>query len=564
MRRLLDSPILHVLLIVGVAAILTLPSLGSTSLWDIDEGLNAEAAREMYERGDYVVPQFNFKPRTAKPPLLYWLQAMAYRHFGVSEFSARLPSALAMALAALLTYRLGRRMFSPIAGLLAALILLSNVQSSILAHAATPDSVLLVCLVFTLTLFWEGYSSGTSRWLWQPGIGCGLSALAKGPIGLLLPVAIVVYFLIAQRQLRRLWDWRLFGGAALVILVAGPWYALVGAETHGAFLKAFWQNDNVNRFLNSMEGHRGPFWYYAVSMTLGLTPWCVFLVPTIWDTARTFAPSSESSEKRDPVRFLICWAVVYFAFFSLAQTKLPNYVLPVFPPVALLMGRYLDRWRLGTSSPPGWLVPAALGLLVLTGAGTALGLLIASGAIFPQAMQGRAIVGLAPWALIGAIPTFGAIAAWMYLANRRRAAALATISAAAIAFLGTAAAWPVHSVDRQKAPKLLIGNSGACRPTEEIRIASFCYFQPSLVFYAQREVADLSTDRQALDFLRGPLASYLICPADVAAILQTRLPQIRELARHRDFYKGWEVVVLGNEHCSPGDAGNGRWVRGNP
>src|SRR3954471_2638983 len=106
MRRLLDSAALHMALILSVAAALTLPALGSTSLWDIDEGLNAEAAREMFESGDYVIPNFNFKPRTAKPPLLYWLQATAYKALGVSEFAARLPSVLGAALAGLLTYRL--------------------------------------------------------------------------------------------------------------------------------------------------------------------------------------------------------------------------------------------------------------------------------------------------------------------------------------------------------------------------------------------------------------------------------------------------------------------------
>jgi 4-amino-4-deoxy-L-arabinose transferase-like glycosyltransferase len=549
MRRLLDSPALHVLLILGVAIVLILPSLGSTSLWDIDEGLNAEAAREMFERGDYVVPQFNFKPRTAKPPLLYWLQATAYQTFGVNEFAARLPSAIAMALAALLTYRLGRRMFSPVAGLLAALILLSNVQASILAHAATPDAVLLLCLVFSMTLFWDGYSSGGTRWLWLPGIGCGLSALAKGPIGLVLPVAIVGYFLIAQRQLRRLWDWRILGGAFLVILVAGPWYGLVGAETHGKFLRAFWQHDNVNRFVNAMEGHRGPFWYYAVTLTLGLTPWCIFLIPTLWDAYRSVSPRFEGNENRVAVRFLICWAVVYFAFFSLAQTKLPNYVFPVFPPLAILMGRYLDRWRIGESAAPAWLAPAALSLLVVIGAGTIVGMLIASGLLFPHAIQQRAIQGLAPWAILGAIPMVGAAAAWRWYVTRKPEAVLASITLTAIVFLGVAAAGPIHIVDRQKAPKHLIADAGAFRPTQEIRIASFCYFQPSLVFYAQREIPELATDRQALDFLCAPLPSYLICPADVARILQAQLPAVQRLAVRRDFYKGWEVVVLGNELC---------------
>src|SRR5947209_15740704 len=122
MARIWNSRLIHYLVLLAVTAALTLPGLGSISLWDIDEGLNAEAAREMLESGDWVVPTFNFKPRTAKPALLYWLQALAYRQFGVNEFSARLPSVIAGALAVLITYELGRRMFGSMTGLLGGVI----------------------------------------------------------------------------------------------------------------------------------------------------------------------------------------------------------------------------------------------------------------------------------------------------------------------------------------------------------------------------------------------------------------------------------------------------------
>jgi 4-amino-4-deoxy-L-arabinose transferase-like glycosyltransferase len=542
----------------SVAAALTLPALGSTSLWDIDEGLNAEAAREMFESGDYVVPNFNFKPRTAKPPLLYWLQAAAYNALGVSEFAARVPSAIAAVLVGLLTYRLGRRMFSPVTGLLAALILLSNVEMTVLSQAATPDAVLLLCLVLTMTLFWEGYAAGGGRWLWITGFGCGLAALAKGPIGLFMPFAIVSYFLLAQRELRRLWDWRSLGGVALTIVIAGPWYALVGAQTHGAFLRSFWRNDNVGRFLSSMEGHSGPFWYYLVSLALGLTPWCIFLIPAIWHSVKSISSRPESSlpdfsegdTNRAAIRFLICWSVVYLGFFSLAQTKLPNYILPVFPPFALLMAHFLERWRLGRAEVPNWFITASLCLLMIIGVGTAVGGLIAGGAVLPR-WHGRIIDGMAPWALVGAIPIAGAVLAWHFLRCQRRAAMLATVSIAAVVFLGLVVAGPMHLVDAQKATKPLVAMAGACRPTDEVRVASFCYFQPSLVFYCRREVVELLTERDALDFLRGPFPSYLVCPADVAAAIQARLPQTGVLASHRDFYKGWDVVVLGNDRAIP-------------
>src|SRR5947209_19771710 len=165
----------HRLIVVCVVALLTLPSLGSTSLWDIDEGLNAEAAREMLESGNWIVPTFNFQPRTAKPALLYWLQVASYRRFGVTEFAARLPSALAALATVLLTYELGRRMFGAAAGLLAGVIVVSCLQVCVLAHAATPDSLLLACLVLAFFLFWEGYAGGGRRWLMTTSLGTGLA-----------------------------------------------------------------------------------------------------------------------------------------------------------------------------------------------------------------------------------------------------------------------------------------------------------------------------------------------------------------------------------------------------
>src|SRR6476661_5657907 len=122
----------------AVSAALTLPNLGGPSLWDVDEGVNAQAAREMYEAGTWVIPTFNFELRTAKPVMLYWLQRVSYAAFGVSEWSARLPSVLAGWLAVLLTYELARRMFGRATGLCAGVVLASVMQFGLLAHAATP------------------------------------------------------------------------------------------------------------------------------------------------------------------------------------------------------------------------------------------------------------------------------------------------------------------------------------------------------------------------------------------------------------------------------------------
>lgn len=160
----LDSRPIQYLLICLVGVLLTFPNLGSTSLWDVDEGINAEAGREMLESGNVIVPRFNFQPRNAKPALLYWLQTASYQRFGVNEFAARLPSAIASILAALLTCELGRRMFDARTGLLAALIAVTSIQYCVLSHAATPDMLLNLGVLLSMALFWHGYTHDGKLW----------------------------------------------------------------------------------------------------------------------------------------------------------------------------------------------------------------------------------------------------------------------------------------------------------------------------------------------------------------------------------------------------------------
>src|SRR5207247_1540204 len=195
-------------------------------------------------------------------------------------------------------------------GLLAGIVLVSSVQVCVLAHAATPDALLLAAVLLTFTLFWHGYRRDGRLWLVTTGPACGLAVLAKGPVGLALPAAVIGYFLLARREVGRFLDRRALIGVAGFLLVAAPWYVLVGVVTRGALARA-----------------GGPIRVSGRGVTGATT-------------------------------FLLSWAAVWLGFFSLAQTKLPNYILPVYPPIALLIAKYLDGWRRGatTINPAVWRV----------------------------------------------------------------------------------------------------------------------------------------------------------------------------------------------------------------
>ena len=170
-------------ILLAISAVLTLPNLGATSLWDVDEGVNAEAAREMRDNGTWVIPTFNYQLRTAKPVMLYWLQRASYNTFGVHEWSARLPSALAAWLTVLLTCALARRMFDRATGLLAGIALASAFEFCMLAHAATPDATLLLFTVLTYYLFWSRHEGGSRRWWVPTAAACAARAvLTTAPV----------------------------------------------------------------------------------------------------------------------------------------------------------------------------------------------------------------------------------------------------------------------------------------------------------------------------------------------------------------------------------------------
>ena len=573
----------HYLILAAAWALLSLPNLGAPSLWDIDEGHNAECAREMLDSGNWLVPTFNFQLRDHKPPLLYWLQIAAYEWFGVNEFSARLPSALAALAAVLLTYELGRLMFGAGVGLLAGLILVSAGMFCAAAHFANPDALLNALTLATFFVVCRGMSRFTCSGLrFAPGAEChsdhaadakrkptlpissvisaailmGLAVLTKGPVGLLLPMAVIGLFLLWSRQLKLLLDGRLGWGVLAFILVAVPWYAWISAETKGEFTRGFFLTHNFGRFLSPMENHRGPIYYYLVALLLGFVPWSPMLIPALFYGFRR--RKDEEIERQgdqetgrpgeNGTGFLASWIIVYLVFFSLSGTKLPNYILPIYPAAAILTGWFLAEWREGLHRIPDWVMHASLVGIGVVGLGASFGLLVGSGTMPVHWLRGREMPGLQSWALVGLIPLVGMTLAFWFLRGGRRTGVVASLSTAAVVFVGALAAWGTIHVDAFKAPRSLVAEAGACQTDRDIRIGCYQFYQPSLVFYCRREVRVLEDENQVREFLRYPLPVYLFVSAQAWDALEGRISIPHHLlTHHRDIYKGIDVVVITNQ-----------------
>ncbi len=484
----LDHRFGHYLLLLAASACLFLCNLGGPALWDIDEGRNASAAEAMLESGDWVVPTFNGELRSHKPVLLYWLQVAAYEVFGINEFAARLPSALAAMLTVLLVYELCRGMFNSSTGLIGGLILASSTLFSASAHFANPDALLLTFTTATFLSLWLGTVKGRSGWFLLAGVTTGLAVLAKGPVGIVLPGAAFTLFLLWTRRWRVLWNrawiqaWLLFGVVAL------PWYILVTVETKRAFINEFFFTHNLDRVLNPMEDHRGPPWYYLVVLAVGLVPWSVFLGAALWygswptlrlpwcAVRRPWAGANDNEPDAtnvgDAYRFVWCWIAVYLLAFTLAATKLPNYILPVFPPFALLIARFLDRWRRRVIEVPAFIQPLGLIILALIGVATVFGLLIAGGAIELPLLRGRSWPGLEQWAVLGAVPLAGAgLGAWCLYRDRRTAFVGVLVTAAA-GFLAPLAAGGSVALNSFRAPGRSSNKPEHCSATRKFALVA--------------------------------------------------------------------------------------------
>jgi 4-amino-4-deoxy-L-arabinose transferase-like glycosyltransferase len=348
-----DERSAHLVLLLALSSLLFFLGLGGLGLTDRDEGSNAEAAREMVETGDWVSPTLNYQPRFAKPVFIYWLTGGAYKAFGVSEFTARLPSALFGVALIILQYLFLARLRGPTVGLLGALMLLLNLEVVSIGRMALTDSVLIFFTTLALYGFWLGFhgEGRERRFIWLLYVGMALGTLTKGPVGVAIPLlAIVPYLTITKR-----WGpfWRTcfpLAGLCLLLLLAVPWYAAMLA-IHGSHYTASAQADTVGRFLSTIGGHGGTLFFYVPVLLWGFFPWSGFLAIALylalkqWREARGARHETPSS---DLELFAALWVAAVFVFFSLSATRLPHYIAPLFPAAAILAASY---WHRSLSDP---------------------------------------------------------------------------------------------------------------------------------------------------------------------------------------------------------------------
>lgn len=304
-----------------------------------DEGRYAEIPREMLEMGDYLTPHLNYVHYFEKPPLLYWLNALSMKLFGMNEWAVRLPTALSAVCTILFVYYLGRQLFGRRSGLYAALVLGSCMAFGIQGGIVTTDILLTLCLTVALGCFIMAVAGKARRpaHLILFYIFAGLAVLTKGLIGLLFPVAIIGLFICLTRRWNVLKEMHLLSGLCIMLLVSAPWFVLVSLK-HPEFMYFFFVHEHFERFLTTIHHRNQPFWFFVPVLLAGMLPWSVMIPTAVCRAWRQKAGNAGASRL-----YLVLWLVFIFLFFSISKSKLIPYILSLYPAAALLIGEMLSE-----------------------------------------------------------------------------------------------------------------------------------------------------------------------------------------------------------------------------
>lgn len=319
-------------------ALMVLPSLGITPLFDYDETIYAQTALDMLHQHQWVIPTANGMQFFEKPPFTYYMMDLAFVIFGENAFAARLPSAVFTLFTMLLLYRFGSKMHSRSFGLAAAGIYLSMFEVGFLAHAAILDPVLNFFIAGALLYYLQWQQSTLHKDAVWVAAMCGAAVAIKGPVGAVIPGMVIIIDAALNRKLPNLLrniPW--LTCLPIFLITAMPWYLLIMIANGPAFLYEFIWVHNIERALHPMQGHGGGWHYYLIVFAVSVLPWLAWIPTAI---QRGWHASGDDSLSRIS-RISLIWALLVIVLFSFAQTKLPHYISSIYPGVALLLAALL-------------------------------------------------------------------------------------------------------------------------------------------------------------------------------------------------------------------------------
>lgn len=312
--------------------------LGAAGLIDPDEGRYAEIPREMIERGDYVTPRLAGLKYFEKPVLTYWLTAASFHLFGQNEFGARFPAAASALLGIAATWLLAKRRYGRDTADWSAIVLGSSFLYFVIGRIILTDMVLSAFQTIAFAAAGLALTETSSRKLRLSIFfaAMGLSVLAKGLIGLVLPGgALLLYALLSRNPGAFALFARFLPGYAIFALVTVPWFWAVASRNQD-FLSFFFIHEHFLRYVTTIHQRSEPFWFFVPVLIAGFVPWTGFLPSAFTDAIRAAKTAIRGKNGQSFELFLLCWSFFIFAFFSLSESKLIPYITPALPPVAIM------------------------------------------------------------------------------------------------------------------------------------------------------------------------------------------------------------------------------------
>jgi len=424
----LKTAAVRILVLLLAFAAVWFSNLEYRKLVNPDEGRYAEIPREMVASGDWTTPRLNDIKYFEKPALQYWATAAAYTLFGEHQWTARLWSALTGFLGVFMVLFTGRRLFGPKAGWYAALVLGSSLLWVLIGHVNTLDMGVSFFLSAAICAFLlaqhdaaDAKVGARGRWMLAAWAALALAVLSKGLIGLVLPGTALFLYVLIER------DWRLAGrlhlvaGSALLLALTLPWFVTV-SRVNPEFFHFFFIHEHFERFLTKQHGRYQPPYYFIPVLLAGMLPWTV----TMFD-ALARAWKRDPQQRFQTQRFLFLWAAVVFVFFSVSDSKLVSYILPMFPALALLIGVRLTQ--ISARALAWQTLPAALTAIAL------LALLPGIERYASREVPAEMFRNYADWLLPAGLLQLAGAAACAWLAWRGRPnAAIAALACAGLAF----------------------------------------------------------------------------------------------------------------------------------
>lgn len=453
----------------GLATLLFFFHLGTYGLWEPDEARYAEIAREMLTLHSFIVPHLNYVPYIEKPPLLYWLTALAMSLFGVNELAARLVNAGAALTGVAATCFFTAKTFDAKRAITAGAVLATSVIYAVMAQVLTTDMLLTATITIAFYALYLHWREG-GRWCWIAYLAMGLALLTKGPIGVAIPSAVMAIFLWWEGDLRgAIHRFRAIPGLALSAAIAVPWFAAITIREPG-FFDFYFIGEHFRRFFDSNYSHDQPIYYYVPIIIGGLMPWTLALPFIRW---RSLAPNPAR-------RFCLIAAGLVVVLFSLSSAKLVPYILPAMPPLAIVIADgFLSSIEQSAGGDSRRMT--VLGPLLGLGGAAAIAVALHAGefrAPYP-AMVKPALE------LAGAILISGGLACFAAFWMRRGAIGLA-------AFIATAAAMLIAIGYGRIMAEPLRSYAGLARAIERLepnaRLVCYPRYVQSLPFYTRRRV----------------------------------------------------------------------------